>query len=228
MADDPKLPPVPDALRGNRPAPAEPKIDIFRDPLNPLDEPAPPKRANAGEEEPAAEVPSRSLAEFDAPHAFASVLGSGIGRAALLVITCMVVFGITEACYRVSLLVAGWQAGGIGGFFRAIFAVPGSLLVAPGHWIASLGGGILKPLGVPYLLLCVGGLILAVRSEINIIKLALFYALLTAVQAAAFMEMKHPISILLWLGMIWGIVWLYRWYWRQQIAIEESSEEEET
>lgn len=230
MPDEPARPPVPDALRRDpAPVPA-PSIDIFKDPFHPDPEPAPaplprdPDDPDAVERE---ERPSSGLAEFDAPHAFASMLASGFGRAAGLLLICIVAFGLTSACFRVSLLDDAWQAGGFVGVFKGLFHVPGSLLTAPKEWFVALGDGILQPLGVPYLLLFVGGLILAVRSEIHIIKLLLFYALLSAVHAAAYLRMKNPLSILLWLAVLVGIVWAYRWYWKQQIGIEEETESAE-
>src|SRR5690606_31640774 len=112
--------------------------------------------------------------------------------------TCMIGFGVTAACHRVSLIFDGWTAGGFGGFFGAIFAIPWSLFTAPGEWFTSLGEGITDPIGVPYLLLFVGGVILAVRSEIHIVNLMIFYVMLSAVHAAAYLKMKNPVSLLLW------------------------------
>jgi hypothetical protein len=226
MPDQPTPPPLPDALRQSRTAAPQPKIDFLNDPFNPnpAKSPAPEKPEETEE----AERPSSGLAEFDAPHAFASVLGSGIGRAAAVVAMCMLAFGFTEACHRVSLIFDGWRAGGFSGFFGAIFAIPGAVFVSPGRWLTSLGQGITDPLGVPYLMLAVGGLILAVRSEIHIVKLLLFYAMASAIHAAAFFKMRNPISLLLWIGVLWGILWLYRWYWRQQIQIEEEAPADES
>jgi len=225
MPDQPTPPPLPDALRQSRPAAPAPKIDILNDPFNPAPAKAPEPEKEESEE---VEQTASGLAEFDAPHAFASVLGSGIGRAMAVVAICMLAFGFTEACHRVSLIFEGWRAGGFSGFFGAIFAIPGAVFVSPGRWFTALGQGITDPLGVPYLMLAVGGLILAVRSEIHIVKLLLFYALVSAIHAAAFFKVKNPISILLWLGVMAGFVWLYRWYWRQQIQIEEDLPVDET
>jgi hypothetical protein len=227
MPESPKLPPVPDALRADRPVIRnEPKIDILHDPFNPEPVPSAPKAAKP-EEENREEQAETGLAEYDAPHAFASVLASGLGRAAAVVLTCIITFGLTLACHRVSLIGEGWHTGGFGGFFGAIFAVPGSIFSAPGAWFTSLGDGILNPLGVPYLLLLVGGLILAVRSEIHLVKLMFFYALVGAVHAAGYLHMRSFISFLLWLGVLAGCVWLYRWYWRQQLQVEEEAESAE-
>lgn len=225
MPDSP-LPPKPDALRGPRPAPASPKIDILHDPFNPDPAALPP---DAKLELPAEETerPATGLAEYDAPHAFASVLATGFGRTAIYILTCMLAFGITSACHRVSLIPQGWREGGFGGFLSAIIAVPGSLLMAPGEWFTSLGNGILEPLGAPYLLLLIGGLILAVRSEIHLVRLMVFYALLGGLHAAAYLKMRNPLSLLLWLGAMAGIVWLYRWYWAQQMQVEDFGREEE-
>jgi hypothetical protein len=227
-APDPP-PPVPDPLRGDRPAPAKPHIDILNDPFNPPPEPPRPAREQepSEESEEENEKASSGLAEFDAPHAFASVLASGLGRVVVIVITCMLTFAFTAACHRVSLIIDGWRVGGLGGFFHAIFDVPASLFTGPGEWFTALGAGITDPVGVPYLLLFVGGIILAVRSEIQIVNLMVFYAFLGAIHAAAYLKMKHPVSIVLWLGLLIGHVWLYRWYWRQQIQVEEEEESSE-
>jgi hypothetical protein len=229
MPDQPTTPPLPDAFRQSRPAPPQPKIDILNDPFNPDPAKAPPLSLvrEKPEEKEEAEKPVSGLAEFDPAHAFAGVLASGFGRAAAVVVTCMLAFGLTEACHRVSLIFDGWRAGGFSGFFGAIFAIPGAVFVSPGRWFTALGQGITDPFGVPYLMLAVGGLILAVRSEINIVKLLLFYALVSGIHAAAFFKMKNPISVLLWLGVMVGFVWLYRWYWRQQVQVEEIQIEEE-
>jgi hypothetical protein len=225
MPSDP--PPIPDALRAGAPAPRKPAVNILADPFNPPPEATHVPKANA-EDEPEAksreEKPASGLAEFDAPHAFASVLASGLGRSAALVLTCMITFGLTAACHRVSLLFQGWREGGFSGFFHAVISVPGSVFTAPGEWFVALGNGILEPLGVPYLMLFVGGLILAIRSEIHIVKLMLFYTLLGSIHAAAYLKMKHPISILLWVPLLVGYLWAYRWYWRQQIQVEDIDE----
>ena len=219
MPDQPIPPPLPDAFRQSRSAPPQPKIDILNDPFNPDPTKAPAPEKTKEVEKTAKAV--SGLAEFDAPHAFASVLASGFGRAAAVMAICMLAFGFTEASHRVSLIFDGWRAGGFGGFFGAIFAIPGAVIASPGRWFTALGQGITDPLGVPYLMLAVGGLILAVRSEINIVKLLLFYAIVSAIHAAAFFKMRNFFSIVLWLGVMVGFVWLYRWYWRQQIQIEE-------
>ena len=229
MPDQPITPPKPDALRQSRPVPAQPKIDILNDPFNPDPAKTPqPEKPKEAKEEAETEKAATGLAEFDAPHAFASVLASGFARAAAVVVMCMLAFGFTEACYRVSLIFDGWRAGGFSGFFGAIFAIPGAVFVSPGRWFTALGQGITDPLGVPYLMLAVGGLILAVRSEINIVKLLLFYALVSGIHAAAFFKMRNFFSIVLWLGVMVGFVWLYRWYWRQQIQIEEEAPADES
>ena len=230
MPSDP--PPIPDALRAGPPPPRKPAVNILADPFNPPPEAARAAQADAkdidAEAERREEKPASGLAEFDAPHAFASVLASGIGRAAALVLTCMITFGLTAACYRVSLIFQGWREGGFSGFVRAILSVPGSIFTAPGEWFVALGNGILEPLGVPYLMLFVGGLILAIRSEIHIVKLMLFYTLLGSIHAAAYLKMKHPISILLWVPVLVGYLWAYRWYWRQQIQVEDIDESPES
>jgi hypothetical protein len=226
MPDPSTTPPLPDALRQSRPAAPKPKIDILNDPLNP--DPVRTPTPEKPKEEELPERPGSGLAEFDAPHAFASVLGSGIGRAAAVVAMCMLAFGFTESCHRVSLIFDGWRAGGFSGLIGAIFAIPGAVFVSPGRWLTSIGQGITDPMGVPYLMLAVGGLILAVRSEIHIVKLLLFYALVSGIHAAAFFKMRNPISLLLWLGVMVGFVWLYRWYWRQQIQIEEGAPADES
>ncbi len=227
MPDASKLPPVPDALRGDRPAPEKPRLDFRNDPFNPPEQPKPIREEPPLAEEEKPERPASGLAEFDAPHAFASVLTSGFGRAAMIILTCILSFGLTEACYRVSLIFDGWSAGGFIGFIKANLSVPGSLLGAPGEWFASLGNGLLEPTGVPYLMLLVGAVILAVRSEIHVVKLMLFYAIVGAIHTALLFKMKNPVSILLWLGTLVGYVWLYRWYWRQQIQVEEVEESSE-
>ena len=163
MPDQPKIPPMPDSLRLSHPVPPQPKIDFLNDPFNPDPAKTPQPEKPKEEEEP--EQAASGLAEFDAPHAFASVLASGFGRAAAVMAICMLAFGFTEACYRVSLIFDGWRAGGFSGFFGAIFAIPGAVFTSPGHWFTALGQGITDPLGVPYLMLAVGGLILAVRSD---------------------------------------------------------------
>lgn len=227
MPEGPERPPTPDALRRDPAPTSTPRIDIFNDPFHPdPQKPTPIKDTPKPEESQEAEQKS-GLGEMDAPHAFASVLGTGIGRAALIVIACILAYGLTLACFRVSLIFDGWSAGGFSGFIGAIFAVPGALLSAPGSWFYALGDGITTPLGAPYLMLFVGGLILAVRSEIHIVKLMVFYALASGVHAAAYLKMKNPISVILWLGTMAGIIWLYRWYWRQQIQVEEETGRDE-
>ena len=229
MPEAPDLPPVPDSLRANRPAPEKPRVNILNDPFNP---PEPVELAQVDEsaesEEEKPEKPASGLAEFDAPHAFASVLTSGFGRVGIILLTCMLTFGLTASCHRVSLIFDNWSTGGFLGVFKSMVSVPGSLLSAPGEWFASLGYGLLEPTGVPYLMLLVGAVILAVRSEIHIVKLMLFYAIVGAIHAAMLFKMKNPISVLLWIGVLAGYIWLYRWYWRPQIQVEdfeESSEE---
>lgn len=226
MPDGPERPPIPDALRGNRAPKSAPRVDIFNDPFNP---PPPTDKPKAEEERIAEEEEKQpsGLAEMDAPHAFASVLGTGIGRAAMIVIICMLSFGVTLACHRVSLIFDGWRSGGFGGFFGAIFAVPGALFSSPGAWFSSLGDGITQPLGAPYLLLFVSGLILAVRSEIHIVKLMLFYAIASGIHAAAYLKMRNPFSLILWIAAMAGLVWLYRWYWKQQIQVEDPPQTDE-
>lgn len=228
MPEQPDLPPVPDALRENRPARREPKVDIFNDPLNPVEEPPVQKVPDpATDDDEKKEKPASGLADLDAPSAFVSMLASGIGRAIALVLTCMLTFGLTMACYKVSLIFKAWSIGGFKAFVKAIFAVPGSIFTAPWDWFASLGLGILEPLGVPYLLLFVCGLIIAVRSDFDVVKLLFFYAIASAIHAAAFFKLTdHPFSLLLWLGVVAGIIWLNRWYWRQQILVEENDESE--
>ena len=103
-----------------------------------------------------------------------------------------------------------------------------AVFASPGRWFTALGQGITDPMGVPYLMLAVGGLILAVRSEINIVKLLLFYALVSGIHAAAFFKMRNFFSVILWLGVMVGFVWLYRWYWRQQIQVEEEAPADES
>jgi hypothetical protein len=227
MPEEPRLPPVPDALRANRPAAPKPPVDIFNDPFNPPPEPAQKPPSSAAEAKEEKEERASGLAEFDAPHAFASVLASGLGRVGAVLLTCMLTFGLTAACYRVSLIPSGWSTGGFRGFFGAIFAVPWSLVTGPGEWFTSLGAGITEPAGVPYLMLFLGGVILAIRSEIHIVRLMLFYAFIGAIHAAAYLKMQNPVSLLLWVGVLAGYIWLYRWYWRQQLQVEEEPEPEE-
>ena len=227
MPEAPDSPPVPDALRGSRPAPKKPRVDILRDPFNPPEPMRLVRDERPADKENQPEEPASGLAEFDAPHAFASVLASGFGRVAMVVITCMLTFGLTMACHRVSLIFDGWSTGGFVSVFKGMFSVPGSLFTAPGEWFSALGTGILDPVGVPYLMLFVGGLILAVRSEIHIVNLMIFYAMLGAIHAAVLLKMKNPLSIVLWLGVLVGYIWLYRWYWRQQIQVEEDAESSE-
>src|SRR5688572_21200311 len=223
-------PPTPDALRRDRSVSRKPALDFLKDPFNPPPEPEPPRpRPGAADPEKDEEKEEQrsGLAEFDAPHAFASVLASGFGRVGAIVLTCMLTFGLTSACHRVSLIPDGWTTGGFSGFFGAIFAVPWSIFSGPGEWFASLGAGITEPAGVPYLLLVVGALILPIRPEIHIVKLMLFYAFVGALHAAAYLKMKNPVSVVLWIGVLAGYVWLFRWYWRQQLQVEEEAVPEE-
>ena len=210
--------PKPDFLRGEPRRPVEPKVDIWNDPLNP--DPVA-GRPPASGETPKAPPPSHGLGELDVPHAFASVLGSGIGRVAGVILICMLWFGITEACYRVSLLTDGWHSGGFKGFFSAVFDVPAAIFRGPGHWFVAMGDGLTTPSGVPYLLLVVGGIILAVRSEIHVLRLLLFYGLLTAAHTAAYLKMTNVVSLLLLVAAIVGFYRLYRWLWAQQLQDED-------
>jgi len=228
MPEQPLPLPTPDALRRDRVAPPKPLVDIFNDPFNPPPEAAPARRVlSPEEEEKKKDERDSGLAEFDAPHAFASVLASGLGRVGAIVLICMLTFGLTSACHRVSLIPDGWTTGGFSGFFGAIFAVPWSVFSGPGEWFASLGSGITEAVGVPYLMLFIGGIILAVRSEIHLVKLMLFYAFVGAMHAAGFLKMRNPLSVLLWVGVLAGYIWLYRWYWRQQLQVEEEPVPEE-
>lgn len=198
--------------------PVAPPVDRFNDPFNPV-EPPPPPPLDLGQEKPA--KPESGLSSLDAAHAFGSVLFSGFGRAIFVVFCCMLPFGFSEAFYRISLLDDGWRANGLRGVWDQLIASPGAIFLAPGNWMAALGNSIFEPFGVPYMMLFLVGMILAVRSEIHLVKLATFYALLSALFAALHFKMTNPVSLLGWLAMLAGIVWLYRWYWRQQITLEE-------
>ena len=229
MPEQPQLPPLPDALRRSEaPAPPSPKVDFLNDPFNP--DPAQPEKTARpdGEEKEKVEQAPSGLSQLDAPHVFASILFSGVGRAAAVILVCILTFGLTDACYRVSLVFEGWRNGGFSGFIGAIFAAPGAIFAAPGRWMASLGQGILEPMGVPYLMLFLGGVILAVRSEIHLARLLIFYAFVGAFHAAGFYKLNsYPFSVICWLAVLAGYVWLYRWYWKQQLQVEEEPAGEE-
>jgi hypothetical protein len=221
MPDLPNPLPKPDALRRPEAPPIRPPVDPFNDPLNFPDHRLQAQQGKTGTPGEKSEKPASGLSSLDATHAFGSVMFSGVGRGIFVVLVCILAFGLTESCHRISLIDDGWRANGFRGAFNALLACPGALFGAPYSWMSSVGSGLTRPLTVPYFGTVLVGVILGLRSEIPFAKLALFYALLTAVYAATYFHMSNPLSLLLWFAILAGIVWLYRWYWRQQITLED-------
>jgi hypothetical protein len=231
MPEDPKLPPPPDALSKPQAAAAtrrpRPLPPTQLPPCEPPDGQQQPDAKAAGDAEPE-EKQSSGLGEMDTPHVFAGVLASGVGRALAVGAACMLAFGLTEACHLFSMIFDGWRTGGMKGFFQAILAVPAAPFASPSRFYYAISWNIGETLlGPPYLMLLIGGLVLAVRTEIHIFKLSFFYFIVGSLHAAAYLKMNSPVSLMLWAGMLTVSLWLYRRFWKLQEPEEDATENEE-